>query len=346
MDKWAQQYGQQAHFLCIGCAGPQAAKMMKDRLSLRHCSVGYCSQSQMPSWGQLGCNGFIVIDNSSQQRVISKATAPFNMVRELGFKHVETLVDAMIARRAIPAVCPGQVVRLRNLQQAQLNNQLGLCVDNRQNDRFPIQLLQARKIVSVRANNFVVVEDVEAALSGRPESSVSSNSGCSNGQCGDVSFSSDPCESGEKSCDGPCQQDDEAEDTPVRPMQHVASVDVPEMDDEHEDCVTALNLLATERTRASLANAITVVQDHFSHEEKLLDTTMYQSVSSSSTGGFSADANSRKTHFADHARIISVMRSGLANQRVSTQLIRGIMNEFEKHAGMYDTYGARVAAAC
>lgn len=342
MDKWAQQYGQQANFLCIGCAGPQNAKMMKDRLSLTHCTVGYCTQSQMPSWGQLGCNGFIVIDDSSQQRVISKATAAFNMVRDLGFKHVETLVDAIIARRPIPVVCPGQVVRLRNLQKApQLNNQLGLCVDNGQNGRFPIQLLQARRVISVKASNLIVIEDVEAALSGKQETGSGGSNGCGDGQSGSGSCSS-----------GPCKQDDEVEDEQVNPMQHVASVDVPEMDDEHEDCVIALNLLATERTQASLTNAITVVQDHFSHEEKLLDSTMYQSVSSSSTDGFSADANSRKTHYADHVRIISLMRSGLdakqtnqsSNQRVSARLIRGIMNEFEQHAGLYDTYGARVAA--
>ena len=114
--------------------------MQKNRLNLTDCTVGFVSrQSDGPFWGQLGCNGFIILDGSDEQRVVSKATSPFNMVRTLGFKHVESLLNALLADQPLPLVCPGQFVRLHSLTKApQLNDQIALCFDNKRGDRYHV----------------------------------------------------------------------------------------------------------------------------------------------------------------------------------------------------------------
>jgi len=336
---------------------------MADRLRLTDCTVGFCSDSQMPRWGQLGCNGFIVLDGSSQQRVVSRATAPFNTVQSLAFRHVEALIDAMIAGRTIPAVCPGQVVRLAGLQKASgLNNQLGLCVDTQQtNGRFPIQLLQAGRVIAVEGPNLAVVADPQAAIQAMNQSNsdTGQSGGCDSGSCGLPSNDNEQSGGGSvgvsdsNSCQ-PCNTTQERrkkqkveEEEKVSLIQHVASVQVPEMDDEHEDCVNALNALATQRTRSSLSQALRVIEAHFQHEEKLLDSTIYASLSSeSSSSSFSADASSRTTHFADHDRILGLMRKQLDSKKatvVSGKLIRAVMAEFEQHADRFDNYGDRLA---
>ena len=98
MDKWAIKYavpgvGPNCSFICIGCAGPQLATAFGDELRLRNC-LNTVAESA-PRWGQLGCNGFIVLDAGG--RVVCKATSAFLKVREEAFEHVETLVDAQLA---------------------------------------------------------------------------------------------------------------------------------------------------------------------------------------------------------------------------------------------------------
>lgn len=63
----------------------------------------------MPKWGQLGCNGFIVLGPDS--KVVCKATSAFMELRELAFGHVETLVDALLQGESAPELCPGVSVR-------------------------------------------------------------------------------------------------------------------------------------------------------------------------------------------------------------------------------------------
>ena len=64
MDRWAVKYGDDATFVCVGCAGPELAETFGSRLRLKHCVNSYVSRNNMPRWGQLGCNGFIVLDGS------------------------------------------------------------------------------------------------------------------------------------------------------------------------------------------------------------------------------------------------------------------------------------------
>ena len=67
-------------------------------------------------------------------------------------------------------------------------------------------------------------------------------------------------------------------------------------------------------------------------------------------GGFSADASMRKTHFADHARMLNELRTQAAaaqgsGARVPSSFVDRVLRDFEKHANQYDSYGERLEAA-
>mmetsp|Transcript_58274 Transcript_58274/g.133732 ORF Transcript_58274/g.133732 Transcript_58274/m.133732 type:complete len:164 (-) Transcript_58274:986-1477(-) len=152
MDKWAVRYGDAASFVCVGCAGPALAQEFAKSLQLRHCTVGYAGKQ--PRWGQLGCNGFIVLDENL--RVVCSATSAFMEVRELAFAHVEALVDALTAGEKPPRVCPGQMVQLDGLKAHHLNGQHALCISKPNADgRCEVQL-RSRKRVSIKVANLSV----------------------------------------------------------------------------------------------------------------------------------------------------------------------------------------------
>lgn len=63
-----------------------------NELRLQHCMNSFIDNRQdMPEYGQLGCNGFIVLD--AEHKVLSKATSPFNENKKRAFMHVETLLE-------------------------------------------------------------------------------------------------------------------------------------------------------------------------------------------------------------------------------------------------------------
>lgn len=183
MDAWAEQYGQRANFLCVGCAGADQARMMQARMNLKHCTVGYvATKRDMPKWGQLGCNGFIVLDQDLG--VVSKATSAYNKVQQLGFRHVEALVDSLIQGMPPPDVCPGQFVRLRGLKaRPELNGLIGLCLDAPVNRapagssqekelRYPVQILQqpatgsvdSHQVLAVKRSTLELLEDADRVM--------------------------------------------------------------------------------------------------------------------------------------------------------------------------------------
>lgn len=157
MERWALSYGEKASFICVGCAGPGLAAEMGTQMRLKNCVNSFIAkQSEMPRWGQLGCNGFIILDGD--QEIVSEGTTAYLQVKELAFKHVEALLDAVIEGRPLPKVCPGQFVRLQGLEnKPKLNGQIAICVAGEKNGRCTLQLMQNRKQLSVKPSNLVVV---------------------------------------------------------------------------------------------------------------------------------------------------------------------------------------------
>lgn len=113
------QYGDQCTFVIACCDGPQLAVTFASELQLEHCVNVWLDRGSMPTWGQLGCQGFIVGDG--RHSVVCKSTVAFMEVRELAFRHCETLVDALLGREGVPSlpslatIHPGARVRLHSL---------------------------------------------------------------------------------------------------------------------------------------------------------------------------------------------------------------------------------------
>lgn len=92
MDRWALRYGGSVSFVCICCDGQSLAETFGKNMKLAHCFNTVAASN--PKWGQLGCNGFIVLDQ--RHSVVCKATSAYMQVREKAFKHVETLIDTLL----------------------------------------------------------------------------------------------------------------------------------------------------------------------------------------------------------------------------------------------------------
>jgi len=152
--------------MCIGCAGPQLAQEFVKQLKLQHTGISFIEdRSQMPKWGQLGCNGFIVFD--SNQKLISDATSALNQVGELAFRHVESLLDALVMDKAAPKINPGQFITVTGLKgNPALNGHKGICMSGAAPDsgRYAVRL-QNGKQLSIKADNLILMAPTEEEYS-------------------------------------------------------------------------------------------------------------------------------------------------------------------------------------
>ena len=116
------------------------------------------------------------------------------------------------------------------------------------------------------------------------------------------------------------------------------------MDAEHERCAAALETLRQDLKPASLAAVLKEVETHFAHEEELLDRYVYKQPAGG--GGFSADAGARKSHRADHTKILSEIRTACERAEregtVPMEIVTRVEDEFERHADQFDgkTHGS------
>jgi len=63
---------------------------------LKKAKLGYiASESEMPRWGQLGCNGFILLD--AQHQIACPQSAAYLQVREGAFRDLEARLQAVLA---------------------------------------------------------------------------------------------------------------------------------------------------------------------------------------------------------------------------------------------------------
>lgn len=113
--------------MLVGCAGPELAETFGKQLKLKYCTISYVQQADMPRWGQLGCQGFIILDSSGN--VACETTPAFMEVEGLAFKYVECVLSALLAKKTVPDVGPGTLVRIKDsLQTPGLARQPAMCV--------------------------------------------------------------------------------------------------------------------------------------------------------------------------------------------------------------------------
>lgn len=366
MNRWAAQGLWDANFLCI-CVmmsgARQLAAAMGKEMRLTHCVNAFVEQERdMPQYGQLGCSGFIVLDN--EHRVVSAKTSSLSVGKDLAFAHVETLLRCLLdpaGPRPPPRICPGEFVELVNHHDRSPvpdpktgAPQRGICVG----------LDDAKKPGTKRADEglFLLVSFVDA--SGRPQKprKVSlqnvrklseeemddeesdeeemSDEGdeepsTRTGSCGGGGGA---CGGGGGTCNG-CTTKGTGAAAPA--LSGVASVGVPEMDEEHEECTHALNALAATRSRDALRGVLSCFQEHFRHEEELMEQTKFGEH-------VNAALSARKTHMEDHARILELLRRELKQRepQVSAAFVDTVLREFVEHAERYDSqYGHHINAA-
>jgi len=374
------------NFICIGCAGLDLAGRYIKELQLKSCMVGYVkSEQDNPRWGQLGCNGFIVLDG--QRRVVSKATTAFLEMNTLAFVHVEALLDALLVGAEVPDVCPGECVVLAGVQNKRQRGMQGVVVEaaDPSDGRCSVFVLSQSggSMVRVVPEKLRVLPPGALQLPPRHlqfvkearEMAVAATTkrlqkpGDADQQDRQSRADCDaqmPDAAVEKEPQQPTQSSEAAEDLASGPVT-VESVLNSELDVQHEDCAAALDALVRQRTASALEAALQTMRRHFDFEEELLDKHLYANLTSQATGhavgGFNADESMRRTHWSDHKRILATMEDHLVElgddacgkssgcalpvQRLlSSQFVKSLVVDFKKHADKYDTpYASRLAAA-
>mmetsp|Transcript_107494 Transcript_107494/g.213462 ORF Transcript_107494/g.213462 Transcript_107494/m.213462 type:complete len:286 (+) Transcript_107494:112-969(+) len=177
----------------VGCAGSELAEEFGRRLKLKNCTISYVDDADMPRWGQLGCQGFIILDGSGS--VVCKTTPAFLDVEALAFRYVETILGALLDSRPPPAILPGVMVRINGLQGApELNGKQGMCVEAAGDNGRCVVGLSSRQTMSVKAENLTAINApaVCAGASGggcggckpcAPAAPAVSSGGCDDGGC-------------------------------------------------------------------------------------------------------------------------------------------------------------------
>lgn len=109
----------------------------------------------------------------------------------------------------------------------------------------------------------------------------------------------------ERSMDVPAKEPEEKKDSST-PVAYLTSIQVPEatglqdMDDEHQECTTALNILLQQPSTPHFREALAVLEEHFGHEEAML-AAKYGMESFSPL----------HSHKQDHERILNIARKEL-----------------------------------
>jgi len=337
MDAWAASYGSAVGFVCVSVAGPQLASQFGNELRLKSCHNTWVDEDDMPTWGQLGCNGLIVIDGSDS--VVCQASPAFLEVKGAAFRHVETLLDALLRSKPAPTLKSGRVdptvgghiaevrfgadaaeeeveeVIVSGLSsRPELNGKRGRVLSEASNGRLQVQLDGEAAPLAIKRQNLTTVGAEAPAGQGAPAAQVSA---------------------------GP-----------------VASVKVDALDGEHRQCESKLTLLGNltqppgvDGKRGQIATALRglleAYESHFAHEEAMLDEHLYAAIAHDDAGGFNADKGARTSHFADHQSMLASVRSLLNDvPSVDASAVLRLQLDFERHATQYDGgYADRLSAA-
>lgn len=319
MDRWAREEKYDCNFLCVCVTADRGASRLAadfaSQLKLQHCVNAFIdNQADMPDYGQLGCSGFIVMD--AGHTVVSTCTSPFLQVRSLAFAHVEALLEAIVARRPMPPVCPGEFVRISG-GEADLEGASAVCLRIQERGALLLQVLtgpKSQQQVTLAAWQVAKIGSERELERGEPDS-VRLPESCSNGACREDD----------------CQEGPSVDEAYIAAQLALVSVRVPAMDAEHAECADALRRLATEMSAAALREALETLGSHFAHEEALFDEHGF---------GEHADArfSAKRTHIDDHNRLLEKMRRELLSESpLTVAFARDLLQDFHEHTSRYDT---------
>ena len=288
MEHWARgPLGRRAGFLCICVDTLQTAQTFHRLFQFRGCVNGWVpAPASMPSFGQLGCSGFVVLDGKGG--CASRKTLPFLQHGEAAFAALEALLARLLPPAPAPApaaaaaaaangYAPGSVLLLEGLKSDPSLNGARVRVlgFDTATARFSVALeADAARVLAVRPCSLAPVPPPQQPQLLQP-------------------LAAEP--------EGPAA---------LRSIPTPAATGCRSIDLEHAECAAALNaLLAAPTSASALAAAVAALAAHFAHEEAVLQQHKFGGSSGGSEGGsFSAASG----HAQDHARILQVGREELA----------------------------------
>lgn len=234
------------------------------------------SNLYMPKgYGQLGCSGFIVVDN--QGNFLTKKSSAFLKKGEGAFRDVEALLSSYIGKTknvqsASESLHPEYPYSIGNLavldgfktQQNLNGREVKILGFEARTGRYSVQLVSDKRHISVLPCSLAPVSS---------------------------------------------QRTGESEESKIEIITSIEtpdSVGIDSMDEEHESCSVAINHLLRVLPKATpviLRKVVDELESHFEHEELLMKKYSKQSQTSS----FSALAS----HINDHRRILDIGREEL-----------------------------------
>ncbi len=296
--------------------GPVIGKEFAISYQMKDIINGYFELSKTPTFGQLGCSGFIFANGDGN--VIEKATPAFMQYGPNAFQWVERMLlkyqSGGSNNNSNNSELPLDAIRVivKGLKaQPQLNGLKGFVVrrDTNNNDRFII-LLDNGNQISIKSSNFDEVEEDEDDSGGgscgggggcgtngiRGCSGGPTSGGCCNGNSGDSCSMEAKCntntapstnDTSTPSCSSSACSDDRLQSLVNQPM---ALLNIPSIDHEHTECEEALHTFIQKRTTTALKAFLDILIKHFIHEEELMRDVGFggAKVVSSDEGGINS----------------------------------------------------------
>lgn len=367
MEYWArgQQFGGKVDFLCISVVGKRTAEQFQTSLRLDTCTLAFIDGA-MPRFGQLGCGGFIVLD--SDGTIVTPRSSSFLDLGEQAFRDVEALLGTLCESEFMwPAVLAQKSVRELRLLVRDRRIDVGACLEKKDFVNAIVMdslaKLSSSQLKKLLANEGIDTRDclerqdyinkVFAHKSGSTTSSGVSTADmpsfessllCPDGTCNKPPVNEPPCSkplpTNEPPCKKPCVNNDDetccsSKAQSLFQASSVPSVGNPIMDDEHTDCINAVNQLAASQAVCDLKRVLCVFDEHFRHEEELMTA---KGFGGDLTDSFSAKAS----HQRDHSNILQKIqkiydRTNIDPEKeVSVEDVQNIAGLFERHARNFD----------
>jgi len=299
MEAWASssKYRDGVQFLCICVESKRVAQNFGSMFDFTYVINGYIPSNQhMPrGYGQLGCSGFIVVDDEGN--FLSKRTTAFLDTGDEAFRDVEDLLSSYMGEQksttssddnntlhpAYPYAI-GNIVVLDGIKnQKGLNGKkVKILGFETHTGRFSVQMVddESRRIAVL-----------PCSLAPDPSSKTGKHEGSSKVETKPRKRKPEEEEEEKKH-----------DETIITSIKAPESVGVDCMDDEHESCSAAINYLLEALPKAStglLQCVVMELEEHFEHEEVLMKKYWKQSQDTSSFSAYTSHVN-------DHRRIINI----------------------------------------
>jgi hypothetical protein len=306
MEMWAcGPLGQYADFICV-CVDDKSVALNFERMFKFTKAINgvVIRRQDMPTFGQLGCSGFIVI--GADGLCISKKTNAFLDYGEKAFQNAESVIRTGL-----------QNVRTAPLQNALKEDERHMYANG--------QMLRLEGISADATLNGCVVTVVKFdTTKGRFIVLLSDGS--------DRQLAVRPC------CLAPLV---EAEINTAAASSEQQDILAPKLvgcdavDKEHADCTAAINTCLKSRTRDSLTSLLICFERHFAHEEELANLSGFGNTRDSFSPMFG--------HAKDHERILNLARAELEHTAyqpsgtISLGKIQVLAAAFLEHANVFDS---------